>query len=711
MNFYRQILLIILVLFCLPVHAENKQDEHLANDSIDAGVIMYKVIKQAELYGGYVNEYDARIYVKGVSRVLKKNILTLFAPDFFFINKKDETILEAIAAVHYQAPNLFSQEIKAISGNIRNIKEIETRAMRFLNFNIYNPTSFNDEVLMPVSKSAFKYYRFSYLSEKDTMGTKIVTLKIEPKINSQNLIEGTISIIPNLWIISNIDIRGRWNFYEFRVQTDFGISNKEFLLPKQTNLFFKINLLGNQIENHYISKAEYTTIKKYDDKSRRNSLGYDLTDYFNIKLDTLPVVKDSAFWSENRPIPLTSYEKLIYKNNKQTIDTLSLKKNSTWNLTKSIVSSKEFDWMNSDLQYSGLINPLKLGYSGLDGLVYWQQLKLSHNFKSGQAITFEPDIGFVFRRKEVFFSIPVNWLYQPKRMGEISLSLGNSNNAYNSKIIDKINEGLRDSTFNFNDLNLEYYKHYYLSLKNNYELFNGFLSNIGIDYHLYQPVGEKEINLNALGGLTNENYISFTPVIGFTYTPHQYYRFFGKQKQYVNSRFPTFSAEYARGIPNILSSNSDYERIEADIQQFISLDLIHSIRYYVGGGIFTSTKSVYFADFAKFSKRNFPRSWNDHMGEVFYLLDSKWYNASNSYVQAHLMYESPFMLSYFIKKISEDVVRERIYLGQLYLPVLPCYTEIGYAVGNHIFSAGIFAGFEKGQYSGFGFRFNFEVGR
>ena len=74
MNLYWQIILIILALFCLPIHAENKQDEHLANDSIDADAIMRKVIKQAELYGGYVNEYDAQIYVKGVSQVLEKNI-------------------------------------------------------------------------------------------------------------------------------------------------------------------------------------------------------------------------------------------------------------------------------------------------------------------------------------------------------------------------------------------------------------------------------------------------------------------------------------------------------------------------------------------------------------------------------------------------------------------------------------------------------------
>jgi hypothetical protein len=280
-------------------------------------------------------------------------------------------------------------------------------------------------------------------------------------------------------------------------------------------------------------------------------------------------------------------------------------------------------------------------------------------------------------------------------------------------VIDIINESLKDSTFNFDDLHLEYYKHYYLSLNNNFELFNGFLLHTGINYHLYRPVNNvpPEIESEITEIIAKEDYKSFMPVIGFTYTPHQYYRFAGNRKQYVGSQYPTFSAEYARGIPDVISSNSNYERIEADIQQRIPLDLIRSIRYYVGGGIFTNANSIYFADFSKFSKRNFPPSWDDKMGGVFHLLDCKWYNASSSYVQAQLMYESPFMLLHFVRGISKEILRERIYVGQLYLPVLPIYTEIGYAMGNYVFSAGVFTGFERGKYSGIGLRFNFELGK
>ena len=713
--------ILIILIYCFPFRIYGSEQETIIPDNIDADSIMRKVIRNSDMYGGYVKEYDAQVYVKGTSEVLKRNILTLFAPDYFFIDKKkDQTILEAITQVHYNAPNLFSQEIKAISGTIRNIKEVQTRAMRFLNVNIYNPASYNNEILIPISTEAFKYYQFSFLSSKDTLETKILTIKIEPKINSQKLIQGTISVVSDSWNISNMDISGKRGFLNFRANIDFGISDKEFLLPVEANLFFSMKLLGNHIENHYTSKVEYTSILKYEDKSKRQQLGYDLTEYFDVKLDSLPVVKDSAFWSKNRPFPLTDSEKAIYENNKkkpkEQIDTLSFDKKQTWNLTKNLISSKRFDFIQSDFRYSGLINPLKLAYSELDGLVYWQQLKLDHNFESGRAIAFEPDIGFVFKRNEIFFKLPINWLYQPRHIGELSLSIGNGNNSYNSNIIDKINEELKDSIINFDDLDLKYYKHHYISLKNSYELFNGFMSNIGIDYHLYKPVTSSggysmKSGIELSEGLPDNNYSSFTPVVGFTYTPKQYYRTINKRKEYVGANFPTLSVEYARGIPDILSSNSDYERIEGDIQQLIPIGLIRSFRYYVGGGMFTNAQSIYFADFTKFSKRNFPNSWNDQIGGVFHLLDSKWYNASNFYIQAHFMYESPFLLLHFVKGISKEVIRERVYLGQLYLPALPSHTEVGYAVGNYIFSAGVFAGFERGRYNNFGIKFNFEIGQ
>ena len=53
---------------------------------------------------------------------------------------------------------------------------------------------------------------------------------------------------------------------------------------------------------------------------------------------------------------------------------------------------------------------------------------------------------------------------------------------------------------------------------------------------------------------------------------------------------------------------------------------------------------------------------------------------------------------------SRYILSERFYLSQLWTPVLPSYTEVGYGIGNHIFNIGIFAGFDRWHYQSMGFK-------
>jgi hypothetical protein len=222
---------------------------------------------------------------------------------------------------------------------------------------------------------------------------------------------------------------------------------------------------------------------------------------------------------------------------------------------------------------------------------------------------------------------------------------------------------------------------------------------------------EDDIGDGDIIDLVQNQYRTFAPVIGLRWTPRQFYRINGKKKEYLESRFPTFFVEYVRGIKGILRSNSDYERIEIDIQQKIPVGLMRSLHYYVGTGWFTQTKAIYFADFNNFRRQNIPQSWSDPIGGTFHLLSGDWYNASNSYVQAHLMYESPFALLRLFRNISTDIVNERLYISQLYIPKkLPSYTEIGYGIGNFFGNAAVFVSFNRGRYEAIGAWFAFELG-
>ncbi|MCC8155188.1 MAG: DUF5686 family protein, partial [Tannerellaceae bacterium] len=272
-----------------------------------------------------------------------------------------------------------------------------------------------------------------------------------------------------------------------------------------------------------------------------------------------------------------------------------------------------------------------------------------------------------------------------------------------------------DSTFTFEDLNLQYFRHYYVDLRHNIELFHGFQVVAGASYHKRLAVKKGSAvdgNIEEdIKDLMNNKYNDFTPLVRLTYTPRQYYRMDGKRKDYVYSYFPTTTIEIARGIPNVLGSTGNYTRLEGHINQSIRIGLLRRFNYYLGAGMFTLKKSAYFADFEFFRRRHFPDSWGDQIGGAFNLLAGEWYNASDRYLQAHFMYQSPFILFqlFNVKAAARYVISERLYFSTVTTPVLPQYSEIGYGIGNHIFNVAVFAGFQKAEYQGIGLKFAFEL--
>ena len=110
----------------------------------------------------------------------------------------------------------------------------------------------------------------------------------------------------------------------------------------------------------------------------------------------------------------------------------------------------------------------------------------------------------------------------------------------------EINEQLKDSTFNFDDLNLEYFKHYYAEIRNNIELFNGFQLWTGVSYHRRIPVkkqsdisnpGERCVSETAVEGnnlVVNGNKIRLTAEMAVSYTNLDVYK---RQLQDIDQLF------------------------------------------------------------------------------------------------------------------------------------------------------------------------------
>lgn len=684
--------------------------------SIRADSIMKLVAENATKYHGAISKYEAQIYTKGHTEILKQNFLMRFAHHLFPVNRrKKDMLFEMFSHSKFSAPNTYYHSFKAVNGNsIPNGKK-QQEVLTFLNLNVYSPTIYNDEIITPVASNSFKYYNFNLESTNDSSKIKIYKISFTPKISSQKLICGYLYIVDQLWTIDQIDVNGHFSFAEFNLVMSFCRDFRKFILPETADLFLRYKILGNAVVSTYHSSFKYDAVEWIEEDNEGNrSNPLDMTSYYRLSSDTIPIIFDPDYWHTKRDKPLSREEELIYfkesDENMLKTDTSNITK--YWKLTEKLTNTININNKTTRIKYSGILNPFQLGYSARNGITYRQQIRFSKTFTKDRQLRFRPEIGYKFKSKEVFFKVGGDWEYLPQKQGRLGLTIANGNQSYSSAIMNQINEHLKDSTFNFEDLNLEYFKHYYVELNNSIELFNGFELSTGISYHRRIPV-KKNSDMNVgddVMDLINDHYNDFTPVVGISYTPRQYYRMDGYRKENLYSYYPTISIEYARGIPGIWKSTGDYERLEADIQQSIRMGLSRRFSYHLSGGLYTNQKSTYFADFRYFARRNFPESWEDHFGGVFNQLKGFWYNASDKYAQAHLMYESPFMLTQLLKpKASKYILTERFYLSQLWTPVLPSYTEIGYGFGNHIFNVAVFAGFNKLEYQSVGFKFTFEL--
>jgi hypothetical protein len=270
-----------------------------------------------------------------------------------------------------------------------------------------------------------------------------------------------------------------------------------------------------------------------------------------------------------------------------------------------------------------------------------------------------------------------------------------------------VKDSLTSQGLNIEDLGVNYFKDFYVRVFNSVEISNGLQLGAGFDYHIREPnksqMSATGPNHEQMDGIFDTRYY-FVPVISLSWTPEQYYTMDKNQKVYVRSEYPTFKIQYAHSLKNVFGSTSQYSRVEFDINQNIRFDLMKSLQYHVGTGFFSRQKTEYFTDFVFFRRSYFPETWGEGIGGVFNVLPRNLYNASSSYIQAHLMYETPRFLLTRIQALSGGVVKERLYYSQLFTPTIPSYSELGYGVGNRFLNAALFVSFFKLSYQNIGFK-------
>lgn len=702
-----------------------------ADEPIDT--ILDKAMKAAEKYAQAVEEFDAEVYMRIYVKTLKKNNLYRFThliPKFVLHDRNaNEGLLEVISDLKFNYPNNYISDIKHIQSTFSQNKVAEMLPTNLVHLNIYGEASSNESFFMPLRKSYKKYYRYALESTYTQDNSTFYTISFTPIYKVPKLLQGTFILEKDTWRVVQFVCEGVDFASEFTIDLSMGNTKSTQLLPVSAIIHQKYSYLGNVVSNRNLVNIKYNSITLSQNPSTFRS--FNVSNFYKVRLDSVPLKNDAVFWENERKIPLQTREKELlnqyyldqskYRNEETENDSIDSQKNTPVSWAKTMVMNSRYKYRSTNIVYSGVFNPALLGYSSLDGLTYGQKLNVNYEFKKQSSLNLKAFVGYMFKRNELFTDISTTWNYNPAHLGKLTLSVGNGNKTYSSLFLKEIQDSLINQGLKLNDLAFDYYKDYYFRLYNTVEVNNGFSIGTGLDFHIRDAADNKVDVSSVVASISktkpNTDDISkmfkrrntFAPLITLTWTPDQYYRFERKQKIFVRSPYPTLKLEFSKGIKGVFGSDSEYNRVELDISQNIQLALMQSFQYHMGMGFFSNQKSEYFTDFAFFAKRNFPETWDDGIGGVFNLLDRQLYNASDSYIQNHFMYESPFLILNFVPVISKGVITERLYFSHLYNPYIRSYAELGYGIGNNFFNAAVFGSFHRLKFHEVGFKISLNI--
>src|SRR6056297_2291545 len=222
--------------------------------------IMRKVIGLAHYHLNQVKTYEAEIYMKGTALFdrLPRAIAKRIEVNDIRVKEDKAYMLESLNEVTYQAPDNYDMKIVASQNTIPGYSEA-VNPMDYVNASLYQEEI--EGFVSPLARSAFFYYNFSFEGSY-IQGTHMIDkIKVTPKRKSQQLCEGYIYIVEDLWCLHSSDLK---------INTIAGTLNLEQLyanvimdawLPVSHKIDMNVEIAGVRANVTYVSSLEYEKVE------------------------------------------------------------------------------------------------------------------------------------------------------------------------------------------------------------------------------------------------------------------------------------------------------------------------------------------------------------------------------------------------------------------------------------------------------------------
>ena len=361
---------------------------------VEAGVNPADRVIRAAIVNRKINldklsEYTANFYSRGLWQV--KN-----APEKFLGQEigdmgggLDSTrtgiiyLSETISEIAYQRPNNFSEKIIAskVSGDDNGFS---FNTAIDANFSFYeNTIELNAQLISPIGVNAFSYYRYKLIGTFYEQGKIINKIEVTPRRPKDRVFSGVIYIVEDEWQLYGVDLSTNGAaiqvpFIEslnFKQNYKFDEEYKQWVKISQV-IDFSFGFLGLKGDGRFTAGySDYNFTPNFTKKSFSNEV---------LSFAEESNKKDSLYWEEKRPVPLTVIESEDYlkkdsiqviRKSRKYLDSIDTRSNKLGLLDVITGYSYTNTFKKRRFSYDGIFNSVGYntvqGWNGATGLNYF----------------------------------------------------------------------------------------------------------------------------------------------------------------------------------------------------------------------------------------------------------------------------------------------------------------------------------------------------
>ena len=676
--------------------------------------IIRQAIKMRKSHLTEVKEYTSDVYIKGVQKLVG-------APKKFFgrdiqktldldTNRKGILYLsESTSKFAFQQPNKIHEEMISSKVAGRNSAFSFNKASDLI-VNFYQNLLLENALsargfVSPIADNAMLYYKYKLLGVTTDGGSTINKIQVIPRREHDPVFRGIIYIKDDSWHLVNAEVylskNAGLNLIDtLKISQQF-LKVENTFMPSNINFQFNGNVLGFKFEGYNVGVySNYNIHPEFPE-------GYFTGEI--LKVTKAVNEKDSLFWLNNRPIPLTAEESRDYvrkdsvaalRTSKKYLDSVE-RVNNKFGIVKLAVSGYT---VNNRFEKKSLsFDPLykSIFYNTVEGFALNYGVTYVKNLENRKYYSFRPEARYGFASKEFTANLSANYYYDPVKRANITVSGGSGIYDLNPLgTMTLLSNSLNSLLFETNFVKL--YKKQFVNIGTTRELVNGLQGSIVADLarnssmvnntsFKIRDVKDKEFTSN--NPLTPDveaplfpNYTALTLSATLTYTFSQQYVTRPDGKFYEDSKFPTLMLNYRKGVNGIFNSSADYDIVNFSIQQNrLSAGLWGYFSFVAGAGKFLNNNNVYYPDFKHFRGNNalFVRPELRR----FLFLDFYQFSTKEQYVEAHIEHNFSGLITNKIPLFRKLKLEEVVGASYLTEPDKKDYKEFYFGLQRLIFRA------------------------